>query len=307
MGEDKAKLPVPESPDASKPENTASSAQLNSKADSAADLRTAPATPSENPVNPAVGGQDSPLAQAGSPSAAVKPPGATGTAGTAAPKPPVKKKDEGPVPQDASNDELVVSIKEAFENTISEAIRFLGQLSIAIERAQIVNVCRFLRDHETGPFNYLSDLTCVHRPEREAGKFELVYNLYSIPANRRVRLKVLTDEEVGVESVTGIWPSANWMEREVFDLFGIKFHGHPDLRRLLLPSDWEGHPLRKDYPLEFVENNWTANHLPEFTEVQREQVEQRRAYGLDALSIPEERIMRDLMRGGKEIMPLDRK
>ncbi len=146
----------------------------------------------------------------------------------------------------------------------------------------------------------------MHFPDRKEAPFEVVYNLYSIPANERIRLKVATTAEEAVESVTPLWPSANWMEREVFDLFGIRFSNHPDLRRLLLPPDWEGHPLRKDFPLEFVENEWTKKHLPEMNNVQREQMEQRRAYGLEILSVPQERMMRDIFRGGKEVMPKDK-
>jgi NADH:ubiquinone oxidoreductase subunit C len=134
----------------------------------------------------------------------------------------------------------------------------------------------------------------------------MVYNLFSINLNQRIRLKVQTDDVAGVSSVTGIWPAANWLEREVYDLFGVPFHGHPDLRRLLLPPDWDGHPMRKDYPLEFVENAWTAKHLPEMTDVHLEQVQQRRAYGLEILSVPQERQMRDICRGGKEVMPKDK-
>jgi NADH-quinone oxidoreductase subunit C len=158
-------------------------------------------------------------------------------------------------------------------------------------------------DGET-PFDYLSDLTCVHYPEKKQAPFEVVYNLYSILTNERVRLKVTTSDEV--ESVTSVWPAANWMEREVFDLFGVKFRNHPDLRRLLLPPDWEGYPLRKDFPLEFIENAWTEKHLPEMTDVQREQLEQRRAYGLEILSVPQERLMREIFIGGKEVMTKDK-
>lgn len=223
------------------------------------------------------------------------------------PKAPVKKKDEGPKPTDASNDPLVRRIGESFKGAITEASEFLGQLSVRIAPARIVEICEFLKRDAESPFDYLSDLTCVHFPERADAPFEVVYNLYSISANRRVRLKVATTEAEGVESVTGVWPAANWLEREVYDLFGVRFHNHPDLRRLLLPPDWEGHPLRKDYPLEPVENSWTAKHLPEFTDVQREQLEQRRGYGLEALSTPNERRVRELFIAGKEVMPLDRK
>jgi NADH-quinone oxidoreductase subunit C len=222
-----------------------------------------------------------------------------------APKPPVKKKEEGPKPVDASNHPLVKKLKEKFGEAVAEAFEFLGQLSIRIDGARIVEVCDALKEDAETPFNYLSDLTCVHWPDRREAPFEVVYNLYSISKNERVRLKVNTNGE-GVESVTSVWPAADWLEREVYDLFGVVFRNHPDLRRILLPPDWEGHPLRKDYPLEFVENRWTAEHLPEFTDVQKEQLEQRRAYGLEILSVPQERELRELFRTGKEVMPKDK-
>ena len=221
------------------------------------------------------------------------------------PKAPVKKKEEGPKPVDAANHPLVKKLRDKFDGAVIEASEFLGQLSIRIEPARIVEVCDALRRDADTPFNYLSDLTCVHYPDRKEAPFEVVYNLYSIPANERVRLKVAVDGEA-VASVTGVWPAADWPEREVYDLFGVRFHSHPDLRRILLPPDWEGHPLRKDYPLEFVENKWTENHLPEFTDVQREQLEQRRAYGLEILSVPQEREVRELFKSGKEVMPKDK-
>ena len=225
-----------------------------------------------------------------------------------APKAPVKKREEGPKPVDASAHPLVAKLREKFDGAFIEATEFLGQLSIRIEPTRVLEMCEALkRDPET-PFNYLSDLTCAHYPDHREAPFEVIYNLYSIPANERVRLKAWVDSEggEGIDSVTGVWPAADWLEREVYDLFGVNFRNHPNLRRILLPPDWEGHPLRKDYPLEFVENKWTENHLPEFTDVQQEQLEQRRAYGLEILSASPEREVRELFKSGKEVMPKDK-
>ncbi len=231
---------------------------------------------------------------------------APGTATPGPPKAPVKKKEEGPKPVDASDNKLVKKLKDRFSGAVLEAVEFIGQVSIRIEPGRIVDVCSFLRDEPETKFNYLSDLTCVHYPMDPERPLEVVYNLYSISRNERVRLKVAIAEDASVDSVTAVWPSANWMEREVYDLFGVNFLNHPDLRRILLPPDWEGHPLRKDYPLEFIENEWTKRHLPEMTEVQKEQLEQRRAYGLEILSVPQERMMREILQNGKEVMPKDK-
>jgi len=225
-------------------------------------------------------------------------------AAAGAPKPPVKKKEEGPKPTDAADHPLVKKLKSKFGEAIGEASEFIGQLSVNVAGQQIVAVCDYLKTDQEISFNYLSDLTCVHYPDRREAPFEIVYNLFSIDSNERVRLKVRTSGTV--ESVTGVWPSANWLEREVFDLFGVTFTNHPDLRRLLLPPDWEGYPLRKDYPLEFIENAWTERHLPVMTEVEVEQLQQRRAYGLEILSVPQERMMRQIFIGGKEVMPKDK-
>jgi NADH-quinone oxidoreductase subunit C len=240
--------------------------------------------------------------QAKSRVAAVKE-GLADQAAAGAPKPPVKKKEEGPKPTDAGEHALVKKLKSKFGEAIGEATEFIGQLSVYVAAPQIVAVCDYLKTDETS-FNYLSDLTCVHYPDRREAPFEIVYNLFSIDANERVRLKVRSAGSVA--SVTGVWPSANWLEREVFDLFGVTFTNHPDMRRLLLPPDWEGHPLRKDYPLEFIENAWTERHLPVMTEVEKEQLHQRRAYGLEILSVPQERMMRQIFIGGKEVMPKDK-
>ena len=223
-----------------------------------------------------------------------------------APKAPVKKKEEGPKPVDASENKLVKKLKGRFAGAVSEPFEFLGQVAVRITPESIVEVCMFLRDDHDTRFNYLSDLTCVHYPLRAEAPLEVVYNLFSISRNERVRLKVPLAEGASIDSVTSVWPSANWMEREVYDLFGVTFNNHPDLRRILLPPDWEGHPLRKDYPLEFIENAWTQRHLPVMTEVQREQLEQRRGYGLEILSVPQERMMREILQSGKEVMPKDK-
>jgi NADH-quinone oxidoreductase subunit C len=124
------------------------------------------------------------------------------------------------------------------------------EMSITVDRAQIREACALLRDDKEVPFNYLSDVTCVDWHPSEP-RFEMIYHLLSIPKKERVRLKVRLDgASPVVESITSVWPGANYFEREVFDLFGIRFTGHPYLRRILMPEDWEGYPLRKDYPVE---------------------------------------------------------
>ncbi len=240
------------------------------------------------------------------PAAPTPQPGVAGAGAAGAPKAPVKKKEEGPKPTDAAAHPLVKKLRDRFKEAVTESSEFIGQLSIRIDAPHIVEICDALKRDSKTPFNYLSDLTCVHFPEREDAPFEIIYNLYSIAGNERVRLKVAVKEGDSVESVTGVWPTANWMEREVYDLFGVAFSNHPDLRRILLPEDWEGHPLRKEYPLEFIENSWTAKHLPEFSDVQKEQLAQRRNYGLEILSTEEERRMREILRNGKEVMPKDK-
>jgi NADH-quinone oxidoreductase subunit C len=233
-------------------------------------------------------------------------PAAPAAAGAGVPKPPVKKKDEGPKPVESLDHPLFKRLRERFGDAVEGAFTFVNQLSIHVKADSIVEVCKALRDDAETPFEYLSDLTCVHWPERDEAPFEVVYNLYSISQNERVRLKAAAGD-AGIDSVTSVWPTANWMEREAYDMFGVAFNNHPDLRRLLLPKDWDGHPLRKDYPLEFMENAWTTRHLPEFTEVQREQLAQRRAYGLEILQTPDERRIRELFRDGRDPLPKEHK
>ncbi|HWR13863.1 MAG TPA: NADH-quinone oxidoreductase subunit C [Terriglobales bacterium] len=125
-----------------------------------------------------------------------------------------------------------------------------NELTIWIKRDHVVNAARFLRDHSELRFNFLSDVTCVDWYPSEP-RFEVVYHLLSIPRKSRVRLKVkLNSGDTRVGSMMSVWPSCNFFEREVFDLFGITFEGHPYLKRIMMPDDWNGHPLRKDYPVE---------------------------------------------------------
>jgi NADH-quinone oxidoreductase subunit C len=124
------------------------------------------------------------------------------------------------------------------------------EMTIYLDRSNIREACALLRDDAGCAFNFLSDLTCVDWFPAEP-RFEVVYHLLSISKKERVRLKVQLDSASPVvDSITPIWPGANYFEREVFDLFGIRFSGHPYLVRLLMPEDWEGYPLRKDYPVE---------------------------------------------------------
>jgi NADH-quinone oxidoreductase subunit C len=124
------------------------------------------------------------------------------------------------------------------------------ELTVWIDKSLIREACAILRDAPDCPFDYLCDVTAVDWFPSQP-RFEVVYHLLSLSKKERVRLKARLDNESPVlESVTSVWPSANYFEREVFDLFGIRFTGHPRLERLLMPDNWEGHPLRKDYPVE---------------------------------------------------------
>jgi NADH-quinone oxidoreductase subunit C len=138
-----------------------------------------------------------------------------------------------------------------WNSAVVQAAKFdRDELTIWIDKALLREVCAILRDDADCPFHYLSDLTCVDWYPSEP-RFEVVYHLLSIPTKERVRLKAHLDgSSPTLESVTSVWPSANFYEREVFDLFGVRFTGHPDLKRIMMPDDWEGHPLRKDYPVE---------------------------------------------------------
>jgi NADH-quinone oxidoreductase subunit C len=146
---------------------------------------------------------------------------------------------------------IVKKLRERFPEviqSISTLESYPDELTIKVDKDKIIEICQFLKDEPHLDFNYLSDLCGVDYPEHEE-RFEVVYHLYSISKKHRLRLKLSVKDGESVPSVIGVWQTANWHEREAYDLLGIPFEGHPDLRRILLPDDWEGHPLRKEYPL----------------------------------------------------------
>ncbi|MBA3441941.1 MAG: NADH-quinone oxidoreductase subunit C [Pyrinomonadaceae bacterium] len=132
----------------------------------------------------------------------------------------------------------------------TDVIEAFGEVTIIIPRDRVVEACRFLKTAPGLEFNFLSDICGADRGPEEEPRFEVNYHLFSTTKHHRLRLKVLLNEEdTHVPTVTGVWRTANWHERETFDMFGVIFDGHPDLRRILLPEEWQGHALRKDFPL----------------------------------------------------------
>jgi NADH-quinone oxidoreductase subunit C len=132
--------------------------------------------------------------------------------------------------------------------------------SITVAKEFLLSICHFLKGEEGGAYTLLTDQTAVDYPKREK-RFEIIYHLYSFKRNDRLRLKVIIAEGETVPSVVSIWPTANWLEREVYDMFGVVYEGHPDLKRILLPDGWTGHPLRKDYDILRQDDAWVKSNL----------------------------------------------
>jgi NADH-quinone oxidoreductase subunit C len=145
---------------------------------------------------------------------------------------------------------LVTALRREQAGWISEIVEAHGEVTAIVPREHIVAVCAHFKSSPDAQFNFLSDICGVDRGAEEEPRFEVNYHLFSTTKHHRMRLKVLLNEDdVHVPTVTGVWRTANWHERETFDLFGVVFDGHPDLRRILLPDDWAGYALRKDFPL----------------------------------------------------------
>jgi len=152
--------------------------------------------------------------------------------------------------QNSAVSRLAVVLQQLKAEWITSTSEAFGETTIVIPREQIVAVCSHLKTSPEAQFNFLADLCGADRGVEEEPRFEVNYHLFSTTKHDRLRLKVvLSEEDAHVPTVTGVWRTANWHERETFDLLGIIFDGHPDLRRILLPDDWQGHALRKDFPL----------------------------------------------------------
>jgi NADH-quinone oxidoreductase subunit C len=198
---------------------------------------------------PAAAGESASKPPVAPASPAAKPPAAA-----APPRPPAPPK-EGPV---ALDNDLVKRYKEKFGEAIREAWIDRKQAILVVSREKLVEIATYSRDDEK--FNWLSDLTAVDWPKREQ-RFDVVLNMYSFEKNERLRLKVCAAADERVPSVQGVWATANWEEREVYDMFGVVFEGHPELKRILLPDEWQGHPLRKDYDILTQDTAWVRENL----------------------------------------------
>lgn len=147
--------------------------------------------------------------------------------------------------------QIVALLQERFPEDILGETAFHGQTSVTVSKDAIQVICRYLHDEPSLDFKLLRDLTAVDYMGKQEPRFEVIYHIYSINHRHFLRLKApVTERDCKIATVTPIWIGADWHERECFDLFGIEFTGHPDLRRVLLPEDWQGFPLRKDYPTE---------------------------------------------------------
>jgi NADH-quinone oxidoreductase subunit C len=179
---------------------------------------------------------------------------AAAAASAAKPAAPAKAPVPTPTPWDSP---MVAKLKRCYGSGI-EPLTYAGQNYMIVDRCLIPEILQILRDEEQ--FDYCVDITAVHYPQREK-QFDAIWVLYSFARNERIRVKTQIVDGETLPSSVPIWPGANWLEREVYDMFGIKFDGHPDLKRILLPEEWKGHPLRKDYGILQQDNEWVQINL----------------------------------------------
>lgn len=143
--------------------------------------------------------------------------------------------------------DIISKIKGRFGDAIVDSHSFRGDDTVVVKRERLKDLCSYLKSDPELDFDYLLDVCGVDYAQREP-RFDVVYHLSSIRKKHRVRVKTMVDEGEKVDSVTSVWGTADWTERETYDMFGIEFEGHPDLKRIYMADDWKGHPLRKDYP-----------------------------------------------------------
>ena len=174
------------------------------------------------------------------------------------PKPPPAPK--APVKPEPWSNPLLDELQKRFPGAISEAVIFRNQPSLNVAKEHLVAVCQFLKGPEGGAYTLLTDETAADYPKREK-RFDIVYHLYSFEKNNRLRLRVQVSVEEKVPSVVGVWPTANWLEREIYDMFGVVYEGHPNLKRILMPDEWVGHPLRKDHDILKQDEAWVKANL----------------------------------------------
>ena len=199
------------------------------------------------------------------------------------------------VPKMASDEGVVDAARKAIGKALLEARDLVGEITLVVERAAVVDVCRTLRDTPGLEYQQLMEIAGVDYPDR-AERFEVVYHLLSLTRNRRIRVKLSTDEATPVPSVTSLWPVAGWLEREVFDMYGVGFSGNEDLRRILTDYGFEGYPQRKDFP------------LTGYTELRYSEAEKRVVY--EPVALPQDFRTFDFLmpwEGAEYVLPGDEK
>jgi NADH-quinone oxidoreductase subunit C len=203
----------------------------------APDKPAAPAPAAPKPAAPAAAAK--PAAPAAKPAAEHAPKAA---APTGPPDP--------PPPADKTPPAFIATLQSAIPGAVTAVSYWVGDWTVIVTPESIIEVAQHLRYSPDAAFDLCTDLTATDWPPRTAARFDVVYCLYSTRHRHRVRVKTMVSETQPLASATAVWPAANWLEREVFDMFGVNFVGHPDRRRILMPDDWQGYPQRKDYPLE---------------------------------------------------------
>ena len=231
----------PETPPQAAPDKPAAPAPAESKPEAPAVAKPAAAAPAA--AKPAAPAAAKPAAAPGAKAPAAHAEHAPKAAAPTGPPDP-------PPPADKTPPAFIATLQSAIPGAVTAISYWVGDWTIIVKPEAIIEVAQHLRYSPDAAFDLCTDLTATDWPPRRAARFDVVYCLYSTRHRHRVRVKTMVSETQPLASATAVWPAANWLEREVFDMFGVNFVGHPDRRRILMPEDWQGYPQRKDYPLE---------------------------------------------------------